>query len=244
MKWFIDIRHDGMGVGGWAVYLNEFDEDSARDLYAKLTEADPKYSVRLRKAEGVLDLGEIVAAHFAPGEVHRDHVAPHFSIMVDAFEHTILEAPKKRAPVTVLEKREEQARKTCGSALWQLYQGFKLHERFDDFWNSDESKRERVQANIGDDGREDRLLTLDNMQYAPECFGVGYFEMENSSMLEDLIVAFFEYMRATRDRRRGSSVGDDEAIDHLIAAFEKWFNEKPPSTMPTIVYPQKYQRKR
>jgi hypothetical protein len=75
------------------------------------------------------------------------------------------------------------------------------------------------------------------MQYAPECFGLGYFEMEASSVLEDLIVAFFEYMQAIRDCRRGSSVGDDETIDHLIATFEKWFNEKPPSTMPPVMYP-------
>jgi hypothetical protein len=92
MKWFIDIGDDSDSPGGWAVYSAEYNEELARDHYASLTK-DGGCDLRLRRAPHVLDLGEIVAAHFGgPSSYWRNeekpHIAPHLKPGSDPFRYT------------------------------------------------------------------------------------------------------------------------------------------------------------
>jgi hypothetical protein len=79
MKWFIDIGDDSDTPGGCAVYSAEHNDELARDHYARLTR-NGQCDLRLRKAPHVLDLGEIVAAHFGGrAKYWRNEEKPHIA---------------------------------------------------------------------------------------------------------------------------------------------------------------------
>jgi hypothetical protein len=93
----------------------------------------------------------------------------------------------------ILKSRTKLARKAYGTALYELYQFFKVHE------------------DLGDP------RTLEDVQQHPHLFhGIG-----EENCVDELIAAYITMRQAERDEDAGHAV-DDEPIDRLAAAFEEW----------------------